>query len=62
MALGGLTGVHDPQKLIDLAELADRLGFDTISLGNTIAFLTYLGEKGIIKARQGGVIMRALGN
>ncbi|WP_460173894.1 aldehyde ferredoxin oxidoreductase family protein [Vulcanisaeta sp. JCM 14467] len=49
MALGGLTGVHDPQKLIDLAELADRLGFDTISLGNTIAFLTYLGEKGIIK-------------
>ena len=49
MALGGLTGVHDPQKLIDLAELADRLGFDTISLGNTIAFLIYLGEKGIVK-------------
>ena len=49
MALGGLTGVNDPQKLIDLAELADRLGFDTISLGNTIAFLIYLGEKGIVK-------------
>ncbi|GAB6948382.1 aldehyde ferredoxin oxidoreductase family protein [Vulcanisaeta sp. JCM 16161] len=49
MALGGLTGVHDPQKLIDLAELADRLGFDTISLGNTIAFLIYLGERGIVK-------------
>ncbi|MGC8544125.1 MAG: aldehyde ferredoxin oxidoreductase family protein, partial [Vulcanisaeta sp.] len=49
MALGGLTGVNDPQKLIDLAELADRLGFDTISLGNTIAFLIYLGDKGIIK-------------
>ena len=49
MALGGLTGVHDPQKLIDLAELADRLGFDTISLGNTIAFLMYLSEKGIVK-------------
>ncbi len=57
MALGGLTGVHDPQRLIDLAELADRLGFDTISLGNTIAFLIYLGgEKGIVKGapRWGG--------
>lgn len=62
MALGGLTGIHDPQRLIDLAELADRLGFDTISLGNTIAFLIYLGERGIVKARQGGgVIMRVLG-
>ncbi|MCG2880822.1 MAG: aldehyde ferredoxin oxidoreductase family protein [Vulcanisaeta sp.] len=49
MALGGLTGINDPQKLIDLAELADRLGFDTISLGNTIAFLIYLGERGIVK-------------
>ncbi|WP_084019894.1 aldehyde ferredoxin oxidoreductase family protein [Vulcanisaeta thermophila] len=49
MALAGLTGIHNPQELIDLAELADRLGFDTISLGNTVAFMIYLGEKGIIK-------------
>ena len=49
MALGGLTGVNDPAKLVDLAELADRMGFDSISLGNTIAFIIYLGEKGIIK-------------
>jgi aldehyde:ferredoxin oxidoreductase len=48
MALGGLTGVNDPEKLIELSELADRLGFDSISLGNTIAFLIYLGEKGLI--------------
>nr|KJR72494.1 MAG: aldehyde:ferredoxin oxidoreductase [Vulcanisaeta sp. AZ3] len=49
MALGGLMGVSDPQKVIDLAELADRLGFDSISLGNTIAFLIYLGERGIVR-------------
>ncbi|MGC9136397.1 aldehyde ferredoxin oxidoreductase family protein [Caldivirga sp.] len=49
MALGGLTGVNDPEKLIELGELADRLGFDSISLGNSIAFIIYLGEKGIVK-------------
>ncbi|WP_232203780.1 aldehyde ferredoxin oxidoreductase family protein [Caldivirga maquilingensis] len=49
MALGGLTGVNDPEKLIELGELADRLGFDSISLGNSIAFIMYLGEKGIVK-------------
>ncbi len=49
MALGGLTGINDPEKLIELGELADRLGFDSISLGNSIAFIIYLGEKGIIK-------------
>ncbi|MGC8570561.1 MAG: aldehyde ferredoxin oxidoreductase family protein [Caldivirga sp.] len=49
MALGGLTGVNDPEKLIELGELADRLGFDSISLGNSIAFIIYLGERGIVK-------------
>ena len=49
MALGGLTGVNDPEELIELGELADRLGFDSISLGNSIAFIIYLGEKGIVK-------------
>ncbi|WP_291766186.1 aldehyde ferredoxin oxidoreductase family protein [Caldivirga sp. UBA161] len=49
MALGGLTGINNPEELIELGELADRLGFDSISLGNSIAFIIYLGEIGIIK-------------
>ena len=48
MAIGGLTGISDPSKIIDLAELADRLGLDTVSLGNSIAFLIYLGQRGIM--------------
>lgn len=48
MALGGLTGINDPLKIIDLAELSDRLGLDTVTLGNSIAFLIYLGQRGII--------------
>jgi len=49
MALGGLVGINDPSKMISLCELADRLGLDTISLGNSIAFAIYLSKKGILK-------------
>jgi len=42
MALGGLTGINDPHQIISLCELADRMGLDTISLGNSIAFAIYL--------------------
>ncbi|GGP20082.1 aldehyde ferredoxin oxidoreductase [Thermocladium modestius] len=49
MALGGLTGISDPREVIDLAELADRLGFDTVSLGNSVALLMYLGERGLVR-------------
>jgi aldehyde:ferredoxin oxidoreductase len=37
-ALGGLTGCADPDELIKLNDLADRLGMDTISLGGVVAF------------------------
>ena len=36
-ALGGLTGCADPDELIKLNDLADRLGMDTISLGGVLA-------------------------
>lgn len=49
MALGGLVGIKDPSKIISLCELADKLGLDTISLGNSIAFAIYLSKKGILK-------------
>ena len=53
MALGGLTGVVDPSEIIAFGELADRLGLDSISLGNSIAFAVYLSEKGVIKEKIG---------
>lgn len=37
-ALGGLVGCFDPDEVIKLNDLADRLGMDTISLGNVVAF------------------------
>ena len=48
-ALGGNIGITDPEQIIALNDLADRLGMDTISLGNTIGFAIELSKKGILK-------------
>ncbi|MDM7274760.1 MAG: aldehyde ferredoxin oxidoreductase family protein [Thermoprotei archaeon] len=47
-ALGGLPGVSDPDWLIKLNDLADRLGMDTITLGNMIGFTIELSRRGIV--------------
>jgi aldehyde:ferredoxin oxidoreductase len=38
----------DLQKIVQLGDLCDRYGFDTISAGNTIGLAFHLFEKGII--------------
>lgn len=47
-ALGPLTGVSDLAAVVKLNYLANELGFDTISIGNSLAFAVYLAKKGVI--------------
>lgn len=47
-ALGSNLGIVDPDWIIVFNDLADRLGMDTISLGNTIGFAVELSKKGKI--------------
>ncbi|MGC9165383.1 MAG: aldehyde ferredoxin oxidoreductase family protein [Thermoprotei archaeon] len=47
-ALGSNLGVVDPDWIIVFNDLADRLGMDTISLGNTIGFAIELSKRGVI--------------
>jgi aldehyde:ferredoxin oxidoreductase len=48
-ALGSNIGVTDPDQLIVLNDIADRMGLDTISLGNVIGFAIELSKKGFLK-------------
>ena len=47
-ALGSNLGITDPNWVIMFNDLADRLGMDTISLGNTIGFAIELSKMGKI--------------
>ncbi len=47
--LGSNLGIGHLGKVSVLNRLADELGLDTISLGNTIGFFMELSEKGIVK-------------
>ncbi len=47
-ALGGNIGVTDADWIIVFNDLADRLGMDSISLGNVIGFAIELSRKGLI--------------
>lgn len=47
-ALGSLCGNDDLESIIKANEICDRLGMDTISAGNIIAFAMFCYEKGII--------------
>ena len=53
MALAGLTGVVDPDELIQLASLVDDMGLDTISTGNVLGLAAYLTERGAIPPEEG---------
>lgn len=47
-ALGPLCGLFDAEAVMYLADLADKYGFDAVSLGRTIAFAMELYQRGII--------------
>lgn len=47
-ALGSLLGNHDAESIIKANELADRLGMDTISLGNVVGYAIKLSRSGRI--------------
>ena len=53
-ALGGLTGCADPDELIKLNDLADRLGMDTISLGGVLALAIEASKRGKIDGLEWG--------
>ncbi len=48
-ALGAQLGIFDLEKVAALAHLADRLGFDAIQLGDTIAWALELRDRGILR-------------
>jgi aldehyde:ferredoxin oxidoreductase len=50
-AFGSLCGNDDLESIIKANEICDRLGMDTISAGNAIAFAMYCYEKGVITRR-----------
>ena len=45
-ALGGLAAVKDVDAIVKINDLADRLGMDTISLGNVLAFAVVASRAG----------------
>ncbi|HUU02493.1 MAG TPA: aldehyde ferredoxin oxidoreductase family protein [Myxococcota bacterium] len=45
--IGNNLGIFDLQAVVELGELCDDLGLDTISCGNTLGFATELTEKGM---------------
>ncbi|MGY5876304.1 MAG: aldehyde ferredoxin oxidoreductase family protein [Candidatus Thorarchaeota archaeon] len=46
--MGGCLGISDPQMVLKLNYMADKLGLDTISSGSTIGFAMDAIEKGIL--------------
>jgi len=53
-SLGAMLMIEDLDSIIRANEMANRLGLDTISLGNTIAFAIEAFERGLIDKRQTG--------
>jgi Aldehyde:ferredoxin oxidoreductase len=50
-AIGGLAAVKDVDWVIKISDLADRLGLDTISLGNVLAFAIAASKSGRLPIR-----------
>ncbi len=50
-ALGTMTLVADPEAIIRANDLCNRLGFDTISAGATLAFAMECAEEGLLAER-----------
>ncbi|WP_461865986.1 aldehyde ferredoxin oxidoreductase family protein [Thermococcus sp.] len=53
-ALGAHLGINDLASIIEANHLADEYGFDTISLGGTLATAMELWEKGLLKPEDVG--------
>ena len=51
-SFGAMLMIEDLDSIVRANELANRLGLDTISLGNTIAFAIEAFERGLIDERQ----------
>jgi aldehyde:ferredoxin oxidoreductase len=51
-ALGPLCGIHDPDSVLQAAQLCDLYGLDTISTGGTLAWAMECGEKGLLPEAQ----------
>jgi len=61
-ALGSLCGNDNLESIIKANEICDRLGLDTISAGNTIAFAMECYEKGIITREETEGLSLTFGN
>jgi len=61
-ALGSLCGNDDLESIAKGNEICDRLGMDTISAGNVLAFAMECYEKGIITQKDTGGIELTFGN
>jgi len=61
-ALGSLCGNDDLESIIKANEMCDRLGIDTISAGNVIAFAMFCYEKGIISKEETNGVDLKFGN
>jgi len=48
--LGNNLGIFDMPEVVQLGELCDDLGLDTISMGNTLGFATELTERGLLQS------------
>ena len=51
-ALGPLCGIHDPDGVLNAAQLCDVYGLDTISTGGTLAWAMECGERGLLPDAQ----------
>jgi len=51
-ALGPLCGIHDPDGVLNAAQLCDTYGLDTISAGGTVAWAMECGERGLLPDAQ----------
>ena len=60
--LGAATGVFDTDAVLYFNRLADDLGLDTISAGNTIAWFLELVEEGLVDPRDWGLEARGFGD
>lgn len=54
--LGINSGILDPVAIMEMSNLADRLGMDVIGLGSVIAFAKELYERGILTLQDTGCI------
>jgi len=61
-ALGSLCGNDNIESIAKANEICDRLGMDTISAGNVLAFAMECYEKGLITQKDAGGIELAFGN